>query len=153
MKIGELLREDTILMNFRAADRWAAVATMVDHLVARGQIPADRRQAVVDAVVARENIASTGLENGIAIPHATVDGLENPAAAAAISPEGVAFAAADGKPSTIVVLLVIPRKSIQKHMRTLAAIAKLVESASMRDSLRTAATAADVLATIRRVEG
>lgn len=153
MKIGELLSEDLILMGFRPADRWGAIEQMVDHLIARGTIPADRRKVVVDAVVARENIASTGLENGIAIPHATVDGLENPAAAAAISTEGIPFASADGQPAHIVILLVIPRKSIQKHMRTLAAIAKLVESAAMRDTLRTAVTAADVLAIIRRVEG
>lgn len=142
MRLGELLQEDQVFTDFRARDRWEAIRKLVDALAA---IPAARKAAVTDALVAREKLASTGMEHGVAIPHASVDGIDEAVAAIALSPEGIPFQSADGKPAHLIILLVIPRKSIQQHIRTLAWIARLLNQAPMRESLLAAKTGAEAL--------
>lgn len=152
MKLGEILTPAMVKLDFTAPDKASAIRALVDFSIERGTIPADRRQKVIDALEAREKIATTGLDNGVALPHATVDVLDEPAVAVALSRAGVPFESTDGKPSRILILLVIPRRGIQKHVRTLAAIARLVESPAMRESLTSATTAEQVLEIIRREE-
>lgn len=139
-------------MDFTASDKWGAIRQMVDLCITRGTIASAQKEAVNTALVARENIATTGLENGVALPHATVDAIEQPAVFVAISKTGIPFESTDGNPAHILILLVIPRRGIQKHVRTLAAIARLVESASMRDALRSAREPAEVISIIKREE-
>ena len=152
MKLGEILRPDMVKLDFTAGDKASAVRALVDFCIERGSIPANKKQKVIDALEAREKIATTGLDNGVALPHATVDVLEEPAVAVALSRAGVPFESTDGNPARILILLVIPRRGIQKHVRTLAAIARLVESAAMRDALCGATSAEQVLEIIRREE-
>ena len=87
MKLSDLLSEDVILLNFSAEDKWEAMDRMLDRLEQLGRLLPGQRTPVRDALVARENIASTGLEHGVALPHATVDVLDKPVAALAISPQ------------------------------------------------------------------
>ena len=152
MKLAELVREDSILLDFEAADRWQAIERMVDHLVGRGRIEPGMRKAVLDALVAREKIATTGMEHGVAIPHAQVDGLEDAVAAFAISPKGVPFECADGAPATLIALLIIPRRSIRTHIRTLAGIARLLNYEEMRSALLKSRTAHQASETLQREE-
>jgi mannitol/fructose-specific phosphotransferase system IIA component (Ntr-type) len=152
MKLSELLRDDVVLAPFQAADAIQTITAMIDHLVRAGRVPADRRQAVLDAVVAREKTHSTGLENGIAIPHASVDVLDEAVAALAVSRAGIPFQSADGQPARLVILLVIPRKAVQKYIRTVAGVAKLLGHSALRDALLAANAPAEILALIRREE-
>jgi mannitol/fructose-specific phosphotransferase system IIA component (Ntr-type) len=152
MKIGDLLKEGQIAMGFQARDKWEAITKMVDLLLAQNAIKADQRTAVYEALVAREKVASTGMEHGVAIPHASIDEIENAVAALAIAPEGVPFQSADGRPARIVILLVIPRKTVQKHIRTLAGIARLIQYEEMRDALTNSRSAREALQVIREEE-
>ncbi|RPH49830.1 MAG: PTS sugar transporter subunit IIA [Planctomycetota bacterium] len=152
MKLGDLLKEGQIAMGFQARDKWEAIDKMVDLLVAHNAIKADQRAAVTSALVAREKVASTGMEHGVAIPHASIDEIDNAVAALAIAPEGIPFQSADGRPARIVILLVIPRKTVQKHIRTLAGIARLIQYEEMRDALTNARSAREALGVIREEE-
>jgi nitrogen PTS system EIIA component len=152
MKLGDLLKEGQIAMGFQARDKWEAIDKMVDLLVANNTIKADQRAAVISALVAREKVASTGMEHGVAIPHAGIDEIDNAVAALAIAPEGIPFQSADGRPARIVILLVIPRKTVQKHIRTLAGIARLIQYEEMRDALTNARSAREALGVIREEE-
>ena len=152
MRLGELLDEATILIDYKAKDRWVAIPEIVDALVASGRLDVSLRKAVVDALVAREKIASTGMEHSVALPHASVDGLNSALAALAIAPEGVAFQSADGRPAKLIVLLVIPRRQIQQYIRTLAGIARLFTNESVRNALAQAKTAKEALRTIQEGE-
>ena len=67
-------------------------------------------EQVHEALVIRERSMTTGMENGIAIPHAAVDGIEEVIALMAIAPDGVPFETLDGEPARIIVELVIPRE-------------------------------------------
>jgi len=116
MKLGELIQEDCALLDFSARDKWEAIEKILDHLVAQGRVEPERRKTFLDALVRRENIASTGMDHGIALPHAQVDGIDRAVAAIALSRAGIPFQSSDGQPARITVLLVIPKKSAQKHI-------------------------------------
>ena len=80
---------------------------------------------------------STGMEHGIAIPHAAVDGIEEVRACLGIVPadEGLAFESVDGRETHLIVLLVIPRSKKLLHIRTLADIARVLSREAVRDAL------------------
>lgn len=152
MKLGDLLKEGQIATGFQSKDKWEAITKMVDLLIAQNRLKPEHREAVYGALVAREKVASTGMENGVAIPHASVDGIEDALAALAISPSGIPFQSADGQPARLLILLVIPRKAVQKHIRTLAGIAKLLQYEEMRDALTNARSPREALQVIREEE-
>jgi len=152
MKLGDLLKEGQIATDFKARDKWEAITKIVDLLISQGRLKTEQREAVYGALAAREKVASTGMEHGVAIPHASVDGVDEAVAALAIAPEGIPFQSADGRPARLVILLVIPRKAVQKHIRTLAGIARLLQYEEMRDALTGARSAREALQVIREEE-
>ena len=152
MRLSELLREDVVLLGFQAADPADAITRLVDHLVHAGRIPAERRQAALDAALAREKCHGNGLENGIALPHARVDFLPDAVAALAIAPAGVPFQTPDGQPARVIALYFIPPKSVATYIRLVARMARLFSHTALRDALIVAPTPAEVLALIRREE-
>ncbi len=152
MKLSELLREGQVLTGFQARDKWDALARIADALVAQGPGPAARRGAVLEALVAREKVASTGMEFGVALPHAPVDGIEEALGVLALSPQGVPFQSADGLPARILVALVIPKPDVQRHIPTLAGIARLLSYEELREALLRARAPREVLQILRAEE-
>ncbi len=144
MKLADLVREDAVILGFGARDRWHAIELLAAHLVATKRIRPEQRRVVHEALVAREKVASTGMENGVALPHAQIDGLDEAAAVFAVAPKGVPFDCVDGKPATLIALLVIPKRSIQAHIRTLAGIARLLNYEEMRRALLAAKSPREV---------
>jgi mannitol/fructose-specific phosphotransferase system IIA component (Ntr-type) len=152
MKLADLILEDGAVLNFSADDKWEAIEKLVDHLIAKKRVKAADRKIYLDALVRRENIASTGMDHGVALPHAQVDGLEEAVAAIGLSPKGIPFQSSDGRPARITVLLLIPKKAVQKHIRTLAGIARLLNYEEMREALLHAKSEREVLEIIRDEE-
>jgi mannitol/fructose-specific phosphotransferase system IIA component (Ntr-type) len=152
MKLGDLLQEGQVVTGFQARDKWEAIRKLVDLLVAQGRLKAEHSEAVWNALVAREKVASTGMEHGVAIPHASVDGVEDALAALATAPEGIPFQSADGQPAQLIILLVIPRKAVQRHIRTLAGIARLLQYEEMRVALLGSRSGREALKVIREEE-
>jgi PTS system nitrogen regulatory IIA component len=152
VRLTELLKEGQVLTGFTSADKADALAKMVDVLCAQDRLPADRRDAVLEALLARERIASTGLENGIAIPHARMDLPGDVLAVLALAPAGIAFQAADGHPSRILTLLIIPTAQVQKGIKLLAAAARLLSYEEVRDALLMARTPREALDIVRAHE-
>ena len=83
----------------------------------------------------REQLQSTGIGDGVAIPHGSLDSLQQQAAAVLLCPEGVEFEAIDGRPARIVVGVIGPRRSTGEHLRMLARISRLLRDGSFRDRL------------------
>jgi mannitol/fructose-specific phosphotransferase system IIA component (Ntr-type) len=135
MKLSDLIAPELVLVPLRAADKWQAI-----ELLARASVRAGRfRPALLDAVhqalVARERSMSTGMEHGIAIPHAAVDGVDEVVAVLGLSPEGIPYDTLDGQKAQILVCLVIPRSQKLTHIKTLAEIARLLSRAEVRQRL------------------
>lgn len=152
MRLSELLSEPQILLGIQGREKGGLIETLLSPLLTLGRLKPEQRGPVFDALLAREKIASTGMEHGIAIPHASVDGIESALAVLGLAPEGVPFQSADGKPAKILILLVIPRKAVSEHTRTLAGIAKLLQYEELRDALLRARSPREVLKIIREEE-
>ncbi|HYF00974.1 MAG TPA: PTS sugar transporter subunit IIA [Planctomycetota bacterium] len=152
MSFASLLNEGQVVVGFAAKDKPQAIAGLVDVLAAVGRLTPPQRAAAVDALLAREKIGSTGLEHGIALPHAIVDIPGEALAVLAVSRDGVPFQAADGAPSRLLVLLLVPRRAVQKHLRTLAEVARLLDRPDVRESLLKAKSAKDALEIVRAAE-
>ncbi len=153
MKLSHLLTPDQILVPFGAPDKWAAIAAMPMALVAAGRLEAEREAVAVEALMTRERSMTTGMENGVAIPHAAVDELTEVLCVLAIAHQGIAFDTLDQEPGRILVGLLIPRAEKLLHIRTLAAIAKLLSRPELREDLLSCRDPAAALRTIRAAEG
>jgi len=143
MKPSELLDEADLVLDFAPADKWHAIRALVDHLVARGRLPGARAAEVLEAILSRERSMSTGMEHGIAIPHAAVDELSGVIAALGLvrAEPGLDFESIDGQRARIIVLLVIPKNQKLLHIRTLADIARVLQKARVREGLLAATSA------------
>jgi len=150
MRLSELFSAQDVLVEFAPADKWDAIHKLVRHLVARGRLLRDQEAQVVEAVVAREKSMSTGMEHGIAIPHAAVEGIDGVRAAMGIVAEAqtLGFDSIDGRPTRVVVLLVIPRAQKLLHIRTLADIARVLGRDVVREHLVAAKTSEEAWAAL-----
>jgi mannitol/fructose-specific phosphotransferase system IIA component (Ntr-type) len=135
MRLQELLRPSDILCGFDAPDKWGVLDRLMEHLRGTTRYPAELQQKLHEAVHARERSMSTGMEHGIAIPHAAVEGLDEIVACMAILPEGVNFESIDASPTQFCVLLLIPPREKLLHIRTLAEVAKVLGKEPVRQAL------------------
>jgi mannitol/fructose-specific phosphotransferase system IIA component (Ntr-type) len=150
MRFNELVNApEHVVVALQAIDRWQAIEALVDALVARGRIAGADRDAVVAAVRSREETMSTGVGNGIGIPHAAIAQVENVEGMLGISDHGIDFDALDGAPVHIVMLFVVPQQQFQEHLDTLADIARVLCDPTVRHAIQSARTPADVLAAIQ----
>ncbi|MBU3605656.1 PTS sugar transporter subunit IIA [Polynucleobacter sp. MWH-Creno-3A4] len=94
--------------------------------------------AVVEFLNAREDLGSTALGAGVAIPHGRVKGLKQPSAAFMRLKDPIDFAAPDGQPVSILIFLLVPEKATQQHLEILSSIAQLLSDADTREFLSTA---------------
>jgi mannitol/fructose-specific phosphotransferase system IIA component (Ntr-type) len=107
---------------------------------------------LADALHARERQSTTALENGVALPHARVEGLAGPVAALARTTAGVECGAVDGRPTQLFLLLVVAAENPGGHLRLLAGAARLLSDARCRARLLEVPTADELVAVLREHE-
>ena len=146
MDLSSLLTVDQIIPQMQATERWGGIGELVDLLVKVGKVKPEDHDTVLNALKQREDTMSTGIGFGIAIPHASSDKVTEVVAAFGRSTGGIEFESLDNAPVKFVVLFVVPRDQFQMHLRTLAAIAKLLNDRTVREALGTAKDAAEILA-------
>ena len=144
MTLNEIVKTEHIVSELKATNRWEAIDELVDNLVANGAIAKSDRDAVIDVVRTRENSMSTGIGYGIGIPHASTDLIENVVGALGRSKNGIDFEALDNQPVTLVVLFLVPRGQFQKHLHTLANIARQLHNSEFRTALENAEDASSI---------
>jgi len=138
MNLGDILQQDQIITELRASNRWEAIDELIDNLVATGKIKAEHRQTIAAVVKKREGSMSTGIGFGIGIPHASTDLIYEVVGALGRSKQGVNFDALDNQPVNLVMLFLVPQGQFQKHLHTLASIAKLLHKKEFRQALEEA---------------
>ena len=137
------LTVETISLDLKGSTKEEILSEMVDLMVASGHIR--DRDAVLRAIVDREKRMSTGMQNGIAIPHGKTDSVDCLLAALGIKRAGVDFGALDGQPSTIFVMTVSPDSRTGPHIQFLAEISRPLNDASVRSKLLAATSREEVL--------
>jgi len=149
MDLGDILGPDNVLPDMQAGDRWQAIDELISNLVTTGKIKSEHREAVTAVVKKRENSMSTGIGFGIGIPHASTDLITEVVGALGRSKRGIDFDALDNQPVKIVMLFLVPQGQFQKHLHTLANIAKMLHKAEFRSALEQAPDAGAMLKAIK----
>ena len=149
MDLVDILTKDQILTDLQAADRWQAIDELINNLVTTGKIQAQHRDAIAAVVKKRETSMSTGIGFGIGIPHASTDLIKEVVGALGRSRKGMNFDALDNQPVNLVMLFLVPQGQFQKHLHTLANIAKLLHKAEFRQALEEAPDAEAMLKVIK----
>ena len=149
MDLVDILTKDQILTDLQAADRWQAIDELINNLVTTGKIQAQHRDAIAAVVKKRETSMSTGIGFGIGIPHASTDLIKEVVGALGRSRKGMNFDALDNQPVNLVMLFLVPQGQFQKHLHTLANIAKLLHRAEFRQALDQAPDAEAMLKVIK----
>ncbi len=149
MDLGDILSKEQIITDLQAGDRWQAIDELINNLVATGKIKAEHRESIAAVVKKRESSMSTGIGFGIGIPHASTDLIAEVVGALGRSRKGVNFDALDNQPVNLVMLFLVPQGQFQKHLHTLANIAKLLHKAEFRTALEQAPDAEAMLKIIR----
>jgi mannitol/fructose-specific phosphotransferase system IIA component (Ntr-type) len=150
MTLGDILDQDRIVPELQSADRWETIDELIGVLVKTGHIQAENRDAIASVVKKREQSMSTGIGFGIGIPHASTDLIHEVVGAFGRSKKGLNFDALDNQPVNLVMLFLVPQGQFQKHLHTLANIAKLLHVKEFRQALEDAPDAAAMLAIIRK---
>ncbi|MCD6117052.1 PTS sugar transporter subunit IIA [bacterium] len=143
MRLSEMLREDTIVVGFKSSLKQDILEELIDIAEKTGKIK-DRNEAL-KAVIAREEMMSTGLEHGIAIPHAKTNAVSEIVMAMGIAKEGVDFDAVDGNQSYIFFFLLAPENAAAANVKLLAQIARITSSADFRNKIIKAESPAQIL--------
>jgi len=149
MDLGDILSKEQIITDLQAGDRWQAIDELINNLVATGKIKSEHRESIAAVVKKRESSMSTGIGFGIGIPHASTDLISEVVGALGRSRKGVNFDALDNQPVNLVMLFLVPQGQFQKHLHTLANIAKLLHKAEFRTALEQAPDAEAMLKIIR----
>lgn len=135
MTLADLLTPGCVIAEMQSDERFPAIAELVDRLVSSGSLPDAKRAEALAALTAREEQRSTGIGGGIAIPHCFLTDLESVVAIFGRSTGGIDFCALDRAPVHFVVLFIVPESQHTLHLKTLAAIAKILNSAETRSRL------------------
>jgi PTS system nitrogen regulatory IIA component len=131
-RISSLLNVKNILLGVEATSKkrvfeQAGLLFEENHGIARAK--------VFDSLFARERLGSTGLGEGIAIPHGRIKGLEEAVAAVVRLSEPVSFDAPDGIPVSVLIFLLVPEHATQQHLEILSEVAEMLSDSSLRESL------------------
>lgn len=143
-RISAILDPSCIRLNLDVADKDDCLRKVVSLLDATGKVrDIERLQTVIGD---RERLMSTGIGNGVALPHGKTDVLDHSIVAVATLASPIDFDSLDDKPVSIIILLVGPESNVGVHLRLLSRISRLVGSEQFRSSLLSAKSNEDVLA-------
>ena len=150
MTLLDILSSRSVLVGLQGETKEEIIEELVDSLES-GVVVTDRGK-VLQAVVEREKIMSTGIGDGIAIPHGKSDAVTRLAAALGIHKRGVDFEALDGEPAYVFFLLVSPANVSCPHINALARISRLLKNDDFKKRLISAAAAAEIMRLIEAEE-
>jgi mannitol/fructose-specific phosphotransferase system IIA component (Ntr-type) len=143
MKIDELLNTSSVILKFESRNKRHALEQLTRNFASLHSRLT--QSALLEALLKREELGSTGIGSGVAIPHANSNNLTEPRGLLAISKKGVEFNALDGELVRLLFLIVFPQGSIGPHLQTLSMIARLLRDKFVRDSLLKAKTPEKVI--------
>jgi PTS system fructose-specific IIC component len=150
MYLYELLDKDSITISLASKTKDDVLEEMVDILNNAGKIQS--KETVLKAIIDRERIMTTGIGNGVAVPHCKTAAVGRLVAALGISREGIDFEAPDNQPARLIFILVAEEDNPGPHVRALAKLAKLLSREEVRDALLTSSSPEDLLQIIRHKE-
>lgn len=148
MKIMDFLNADAITVDLQATDKKSAIVELVEVLKSTKKIK--KTDEIIEVVLEREKLGSTGIGQGVAIPHGKTDVLQEQVGALGISRKGIEFNSLDGEPVHIVFLLVGPVEVAGQHLKALSRISRLFKDKFLRQAIRDAKTKEEIVKIIQQ---
>jgi PTS system fructose-specific IIA component/PTS system nitrogen regulatory IIA component len=149
-RISELLTPDLINLNLTSTDKEGVLVEVAEMVHKAGKV--SDKDIFLAAITKRENLESTGIGKGLAIPHARTDTVDGVVMAFARSKEGVDFQSLDQKPAHLVFLIASPEREKSAYIKALARISRLMRKDAFRQQLMDANTPQEVIQLIARNE-
>ena len=133
MRLSKHIKKSAVLLGMASSGKDEALGELVDLLC--GAYGLRDRDTIHAAILSREEKQSTGLVDGLAVPHAKTEAVDRLYVAFGLSREGIAFDSADGRPARLFFILVSPKDVSGPHIKALAGISRLIKHEDFRDSL------------------
>ena len=146
MKLSEIITIENIIPELRAKDKKGVLGELAD--VITSQHPEIDKRMLIKVLVEREHLGSTGIGDGVAIPHGKLNTVEHPIVSFGRSRRGLDFDSMDGQPAYLFFLLLAPESSSGIHLQVLTRIAKMLKKSVFRRELMQAETREDLYQTI-----
>ncbi len=146
--IGNVLTPDVVRLEIPGETKQQIIESLLDILMETGKV--ENRQTALEALLEREEKMSTGIENGLAIPHGKTAAVKELVACIGLKKEGVDFDSLDGKPSTIFIMTLSPKDKSGPHIQFLAEISSLLKDDEGRNEILAAKTPQEVLDVVLR---
>lgn len=150
MQLSEIINKNCIIPDLKARDKKGVLEELAE-VLANHDHSIDR-ESLVQVLVERERLGSTGIGDGVAIPHGKLYGIERPVISFGRSKRGLDFDSMDGQPAYLFFLLVAPENSSGVHLQVLAKIAKMLKNSAFRKKLMEAHTSAELYQAIIQTE-
>ena len=147
MEIGQLLKRDAVAVRVSAGSKRQALAALAATASRSLGLP---ESEILEALLEREQSGSTGVGQGVAVPHARLEGLDRMASVFVKLETPVAFDAVDDRPVDLLFALFAPRDAGVEHLRSLAKVSRLLRQSGLREQLRQARTPDAIYALLSR---
>lgn len=138
MKLSEIIAEDNVLPELKSFDKRGVLEELAG--VISNHEPSIEQGALVSVLLERERLGTTGIGDGVAIPHGKLNSVRRPIISFGRSKNGLDFDSIDGQPAHLFCLLIAPENSSGVHLQVLARIAKVLKSSALRKKLMEAGT-------------
>lgn len=152
MKFSEIVDKGAIITDLKVDTKEDAIRRMVGSLRQSGQVAAENEESIVAAILKREELGSTGIGKGIAVPHTKHPSVDGLVATIAVAPEGVDFASLDGEDVYILFLLISPPDRPGDHLRALETISRHLRNENFCNFIRQSKAAEEVMELLREVD-
>jgi fructose-specific phosphotransferase system IIA component len=143
MDLEGLLQEDQVIHSLKSHTKNAVINELIQVLAKKGKVT-DKHKAYKN-IMERENLLSTGMEKGLAVPHAKTDAVDELVIAFGLQREGVDFQSLDGQPAHFIFLVLSPLDTSGPHIKALAQISRSIKSDQTREKLLQAASAGEII--------
>lgn len=152
MKLLEFLVPEAITVDLKATDKEGVIREIVGRLRDTGSLSPNDCESVIKAILSREELGSTGIGRGVAVPHTRHPSVDKLVACMATSKKGVDFASLDDQPAYVFFLLISPPNQPGPHLRALDNAARYMRDDNFVDALRAANSTENVIALIREMD-
>jgi fructose-specific phosphotransferase system IIA component len=142
MLLAQIIQQSCVKVPLEAKDKTSAITELIDLLEAEKLL--QNKDDALQSVLAREQTRTTGIGSGVAIPHGKSKSVKELVMAAGIARQPIDFNSVDGKPVSIIMLLVSPVDQTGPHIQALAKISKMMLDESFRTKLQNASSSAEV---------
>lgn len=153
MKLSDFVVPEAILADLQVESKTGAIRAMVEALKNSGAIKPEDESSIVDAVLKREELGSTGIGNGVAVPHTKHPSVDRLIATVALAKSGIDFASLDGEDVFILFLLVSPPDRPGDHLRGLENISRHLRNQNFCSFLRQARSGEEVVELLTEADG